>query len=109
MAGFDVHPWTRLESLISGAATRDDPWEPARLVWAILAVCERDAPGLAPLRAHLSANDQRYANALRVARLLHRYADHRPAWLAGWLEDPASAESDPGRPRVAGLAVACAA
>ena len=96
MAGFDVHPWTRLESLIAGAATRDDPWEPARLVWAILAVCEREAPGLAPLRAHLSANDQRYANALRVARLLHRYADHRPAWLAGWLADPASAESDLG-------------
>ncbi len=90
MAGYDVHPFGALESLLSGQG-RDDAWEPARLVWSILAACDGDAPGLEPLRRHLDANDQRYANALRVSRLLRRYADHRPQWLAAWSADPASA------------------
>ncbi len=88
MAGYDVHPWSRLEALLSGSPTHEDAWAPTRMVWAILAACERHAPGLEALEAHLASNDQRYANALRLARLLHRYADHRPAWLSAWLADP---------------------
>lgn len=88
MAGFAVHPLGALEGLLSGDASPADPWESSRLVWTILDACAEEAPGLTPLRDHLDANDQRYANALRVARLLHRYADHRPAMLASWLADP---------------------
>ena len=87
-AGFDVHPLGALESLLAGEL-RDDPWQPERLVWAVLGAVEAGVPGLEPLATHLAANDQRYANALRVARLLRRYADHRPALLARWSANPA--------------------
>lgn len=96
MAGFDVHPLGALESLLAGDSVRFDPWEPSRLVWAILATCASELPGLAPLRRHLDANDQRYANALRVSRLLRRYADHRPDLLQGWLADPKAAAAKMG-------------
>lgn len=87
-AGFDVHRLGSLEHLLAGGAS-DDAWEAERLVWAVLAAAEEGAPGLEPVAAHLAANDQRYANALRIARLLRRYADHRPAMLATWSADPA--------------------
>ena len=53
MAGYDVHPWSRLEALLSGSPTHEDAWAPTRMVWAILAACERHAPGLEALEAHL--------------------------------------------------------
>ena len=96
MAGYDVHPLGALEALLGGTDAREDAWEASRLVWAILAACASDAPGLAPLRDHLEATDQRDANALRIARLLRRYADHRPATLASWLADPAAAAAELG-------------
>lgn len=86
-AGFDVHRLGALERLLAGGVS-DDGWEAERLVWAVLAAAEGGAPGLEPLAAHLAANDQRYANALRVARLLRRYADHRPTMLSAWSADP---------------------
>lgn len=95
MAGFDVHPLHRLERLLTTAG-HDDAWHPARLVWSVLAVADDGDPGLQPLVTHLRANDQRYANALRVARLLAHYADHRPAMLAAWADDPDAAASDLG-------------
>lgn len=88
MAGFEVHPLGALESLLSGKPAWVDPWEPSRLVWAILAACASDASGLEPLRHHLAENDQRYANAMRVARLLRRYSDYRPQLLQSWLAHP---------------------
>lgn len=74
----------RLGTLVSGLEPRDDPWSPERLVWAILEVADAAPPGLEPLVANLDASPQRFANASRVARLLDRYARHRPDLLAGW-------------------------
>lgn len=91
-AGWDVQSLGSLEELVGGRPA-DDPWAPQRLVWSILAATDAGAAGLEPLATHLAANDQRYANALRLARLFARYADHRPAMLAGWLADPDAAAS----------------
>ncbi|MDN5570401.1 MAG: exodeoxyribonuclease V subunit gamma [Propionibacteriaceae bacterium] len=89
-AGLDSHRFGALESLLAGVPDADDPWAAERLVWAILDVADAsDDPALAPLRSHLDANDQRYANALRIARILARYADHRPALLRAWQTEPA--------------------
>ncbi|QIK73284.1 exodeoxyribonuclease V subunit gamma [Propioniciclava coleopterorum] len=96
MAGYEVHPFGALESLLGGAPAREDAWEAARLVWVILDACADAAPGLDPLRRHLDANDQRYANALRIARLLRRYAEHRPTMLTAWRDDPAAAAAGLG-------------
>lgn len=89
-AGFDTQPFSALERALTGGRA-DDPWEPTRLVWSILAAADVGDPALEPLGAHLRANDQRYANALRIARLLRRYADHRPALLASWSAEPQAA------------------
>lgn len=89
-AGFDVHQLGALERLLA-PEDADDPWQPERLVWAVLAVVDAGTPGLEPLATHLAANDQRYANALRITRLFRRYADHRPAMLAQWSADPGAA------------------
>ena len=88
-AGLDTHRVASLEQLID-PASRDDPWLPERLVWSVLDAVDAGEAGLEPLIRHLSANDQRYANALRVARLLRRYTDYRPSMLAAW-----AAEGDP--------------
>lgn len=71
-----------VETLITGVDGADDPWAPERLVWRVLELAE--APGLELLRHHLDASEQRYANGLRVARLLDRYARLRPQLLAQW-------------------------
>lgn len=89
-AGLDMQPLRSLERSLTGDRI-DDPWTPERLVWAVLAAVDTGAPGLELLAAHLSANDQRYANALRVAKLLGRYADHRPDMLSRWSAEPATA------------------
>ncbi len=91
-AGWDVQRLGALTELLDGRRA-DDPWAPQRLVWSILTAVDAGAAGLEPLAAHLAANDQRYANALRVARLFARYADHRPALLAAWSSDPEAAAS----------------
>lgn len=86
----------------------DDPWLPAQLVWPLLAVIDESLgePWCAALTRHLrgepghardSAADRpdggdgtaprdgrRYAVALRLARLFHRYAEQRPTLLAAW-------------------------
>ena len=85
-AGFDVHPHRALERLLHG--DDHDAWEPERLVWAILSAVRAGVAGLEPVARHLDANDQRYANALRIARLFARYADHRPGMLEAWSADP---------------------
>ncbi len=90
-AGLDAQRFAALESLLGGAPTADDPWAPERLVWAILDVVAAGDPELAPLATHLDANDQRYANALRLARILARYADHRPGLLRDFASDPDAA------------------
>ncbi len=84
-AGLEFAQASRLERLVSEPCPgTDDPWSPERLVWGVLGLADADAEGLAPLVHHLAASDQRYANALRVARLLDSYATHRPEMLAEW-------------------------
>lgn len=96
MAGLDVQRFAALESLLAGTTT-EDAWVAERLVWAVLAVVESgDDAALAPVAAHLAANDQRYANALRIARLFGHYADHRPSLLRRWSADPGAAASGLG-------------
>lgn len=75
----------RLPNLLTGSDPADDPWAPERLVWPILSLADAGSGPLEPLTKHLAANEQRYANALRVARLLDRYARYRPALLEAWL------------------------
>ncbi len=83
-AGVRFEPLARLETLLSGLDPADDPWAPERLVWHILDLVAAPTPGLEPLAHHLAGSDQRYANAARIAHLLHRYADLRPALLRSW-------------------------
>jgi len=83
-AGLDLQPLGRLPHLLSGLEQADDPWSPERLVWSVLDLAATRTPGLEPLAHHLDAGEQRYANALRVARLLGRYAAFRPAMLQQW-------------------------
>ncbi|WP_040160361.1 exodeoxyribonuclease V subunit gamma [Nigerium massiliense] len=83
-AGFDFEPAARLATLLGAPDDRDDPWSPGRLVLHILDLAAGDDPQLRPLSDHLAANDQRYANASRVARLFDRYARYRPDVLDAW-------------------------
>ncbi|MFV0407848.1 MAG: exodeoxyribonuclease V subunit gamma [Propioniciclava sp.] len=84
-AGFEIHRLAHLEQLLSPHPTDADPWAPERLVWTMLQLVDSDTnPRLQPLRHHLDANDQRYANALRIAHLLRRYPDHRPELIRRW-------------------------
>ncbi len=87
-AGLDTHRVSSLERLLDPGSAHD-PWLPERLVWSVLDAAESDSPELAPLVGHLDANDQRYANALRIARLFRRYADHRPRLLTSWASEGA--------------------
>ncbi len=76
----------------------DDPWLPSHLVWPLLATMDGalDELWAAPLARHLGHGDdsvdgrvrqgRRYGLALRLARLLHRYALQRPAVLTAWRE-----------------------
>ena len=91
-AGVRFEPLGRLEELVSGHSPADDPWAPERLVWPVLELAEANLPGLQPLRHHLDASEQRYANGVRVARLLDRYARVRPALLRAWSDAPGAVE-----------------
>ncbi|WP_028638602.1 exodeoxyribonuclease V subunit gamma [Nocardioides sp. URHA0032] len=84
-----------LVSLLLGRE-RDDPWDPERLVWPLLATIDDslDEPWCAPLAAHLGhgkegADDElrrnrRYSVAIRLAALFASYARQRPSLIAGW-------------------------
>ncbi|GAB3078094.1 exodeoxyribonuclease V subunit gamma [Nocardioides zeae] len=81
---------------------REDPWDPARLVWPVLAVVDAhlDEPWCAPLARHLGAvlspgeppelgelrRSRRWSVARRLAGLFGSYASQRPRLLADWRE-----------------------
>jgi exodeoxyribonuclease V gamma subunit len=74
-------------ALASGIAPERDPWQPARLVWSLIAVVEEalDEPWLEPLARHLiDGREQRYARLSHVARLFDEYAVRRPAMIEAW-------------------------
>ncbi|WP_395695813.1 exodeoxyribonuclease V subunit gamma [Nocardioides sp.] len=86
-----------LVSLLLGRE-RDDPWDPERLVWPLLATIDDSLgePWCATLATHLghgaSAADaevrrnRRYSVALRLAGLFASYARQRPALVTAWRE-----------------------
>lgn len=90
-----------LVALLTGTE-RDDPWQPDRLVWAVLDVLDSSLhePWAAVVARHLGAGmpeeeaelrrSRRYSVARRLARLLTAYADQRPGLLVDWQEGRAS-------------------
>lgn len=84
-----------LVSLLLGRE-RDDPWDPERLVWPLLATIDDSLgdPAFATLAAHLGhglpgadgdlRRGRRYSVALRLAGLFASYAGQRPGLVAGW-------------------------
>ncbi len=77
---------------------RDDPWDPDRLVWPLLAVIDDslDEPWCATLAAHLGhglsgdeallRRNRRYSVARRLAGLFASYAVQRPTLVTDWRE-----------------------
>ncbi|GAW50386.1 MULTISPECIES: exodeoxyribonuclease V subunit gamma [unclassified Nocardioides] len=88
---------TSLVSLLLGR-DRDDPWDPERLVWPLLAAIDDhlDDPAFATLAAHLGhgrdgadgelRRNRRYSVAIRLAHLFASYARQRPSLVTGWRE-----------------------
>ncbi|GAA1780531.1 exodeoxyribonuclease V subunit gamma [Nocardioides hankookensis] len=79
-----------LVSLLLGRE-RDDPWDPERLVWPLLATIDDclDQPGFEALTAHLEGEvrrNRRYSVAIRLAHLFASYAVQRPSLVTGWRE-----------------------
>lgn len=79
-----------LVSLLLGRET-DDPWDPERLVWPLLATIDDSlgAPGFETLTAHLDGEmrrNRRYSVAIRLAHLFASYAVQRPALITAWRE-----------------------
>ena len=84
-----------LVSLLLGR-DRDDPWDPDRLVWPLLATIDESVgePWCATLAAHLGhglegdqalvRRDRRYSVARRLAGLFASYAVQRPQLVADW-------------------------
>ncbi|MFC7497145.1 MULTISPECIES: exodeoxyribonuclease V subunit gamma [unclassified Nocardioides] len=84
-----------LVSLLLGRE-RDDPWDPERLVWPLLATIDEslDDPGFATLARHLGhgldgpdgelRRSRRYSVAIRLASLFASYAVQRPSLVTGW-------------------------
>ena len=84
-----------LVSLLLGR-DREDPWDPERLVWPLLATIDDslDEPAFATLAAHLGhgrhdddaelRRTRRYSVALRLAGLFASYAAQRPALVTAW-------------------------
>ncbi|MGV9478049.1 exodeoxyribonuclease V subunit gamma [Gordonia aichiensis] len=90
----------------SGPFGRHDPWDPARMVWQVLAVLDENIndPALDIIARHLGAdrsatasgsrrsatsdNDlrtgRRFATARHLADLFDRYGRQRPAMLVAW-------------------------
>ncbi len=74
-------------ALASGIAPDSDPWQPARLVWPLIAVVEAasDEAWLEPLARHLvKGREQRYTRLAHVARLFDEYAVRRPELIEAW-------------------------
>ena len=77
---------------------RDDPWDPDRLVWPLLATIDAslDEPWCATLAAHLGhglegddgelRRNRRYSVARRLAGLFASYAVQRPTLVTDWRE-----------------------
>lgn len=77
---------------------RDDPWQPDRLVWPLLATIDDslDEPWCATLAHHLGhglrgddaelRRDRRWSVARRLAGLLSSYAVQRPSLAGDWRE-----------------------
>lgn len=79
-----------LVSLLLGRET-DDPWDPERLVWPLLATMDDcvGTSGFETLTAHLDGEmrrNRRYSVAIRLAHLFASYAVQRPALITGWRE-----------------------
>ncbi|MCL8025433.1 exodeoxyribonuclease V subunit gamma [Nocardioides bruguierae] len=84
-----------LVSLLLGRE-KDDPWDPERLVWPVLAVVDDSLgePWCAALSRHLghgltgearaTRRQRRWSVAHHLARLFAAYAVQRPAMLAAW-------------------------
>ena len=84
-AGVQFETVPRLEALLLGDEREGDPWAPQALVFRILDLVRARTPGLEPLERTVSQSDDSWLNALRVARLLHSYATHRPGMTDAWL------------------------
>nr|WP_228500191.1 exodeoxyribonuclease V subunit gamma [Nocardioides agariphilus] len=76
----------------------DDPWDPERLVWPLLATIDAslDEPWCKPLADHLGhgltgddaelRRNRRYSVAIRLASLFASYAAQRPSIVTDWRE-----------------------
>lgn len=82
-AGLSFVRMTALFETLSGSDTPDS-WRAPAIAGRIMALVDAQVPGLEPLAQALNANDQRFANAHRIARLLLRYARFRPEMLHAW-------------------------
>jgi exodeoxyribonuclease V gamma subunit len=76
-----------------GIRRHADPWAPERSVWPLLELVEEHLADdwLSPLAVHLEraapeGEERRFAAVRHVADLFDRYAVHRPALVAAWLE-----------------------
>src|SRR3954470_7371064 len=98
-----------LVALLTGTED-DDPWDPDRFVWPLLAAIDAslEEPWCAILATHLGhrvpgelarRRDRRYSVARRLAGLFASYAEQRPSILADWRDgrdtDGAGAELPP--------------
>lgn len=84
-----------LVSLLLGRDT-DDPWDPERLVWPLLATIDEslDDRGFETLARHLGhglagpdgelRRNRRYSVAIRLAHLFASYAVQRPSLVTAW-------------------------
>ncbi|MEP9362676.1 exodeoxyribonuclease V subunit gamma [Nocardioides sp. CN2-186] len=84
-----------LVSLLLGRE-RDDPWDPERLVWPLLATIDESLadPAFATLAQHLGhgldgpdgelRRSRRYSVAIRLAALFASYAKQRPSLVSDW-------------------------
>nr|WP_221199916.1 exodeoxyribonuclease V subunit gamma [Nocardioides soli] len=84
-----------LVSLLLGRE-RDDPWDPERLVWPLLATIDEslDDPRFETLARHLGhgregpdqelRRNRRYSVAIRLAHLYASYAGQRPGLVTAW-------------------------
>ncbi|WP_296601648.1 exodeoxyribonuclease V subunit gamma [Nocardioides sp.] len=95
-----------LVSLLLGRE-RDDPWDPERLVWPLLATIDEslDEREFATLARHLGhgqdgpdgelRRNRRYSVALRLAHLFASYAVQRPSLVTAWREGRHDADELP--------------
>jgi exodeoxyribonuclease V gamma subunit len=88
-------------ALASGIAPEQDPWQPDRLVWPLIAVAEAslEEDWLEPLTRHLreDGSRHRYARLSRIARLFAEYSHYRPELVLAWARGE-SGGVDPSHP-----------